>query len=649
MAGVRLPGPHAPAPRVRHERPRPGLPDHPRLDRARLLRLADGPRPDAHRRRVRFAAVVFAPVVLRGAPLATRTRSPGSCRSCGELRILRQWAGICDISVDFSPIMSATGVDGFYVTTGWGTWGFKAIPAGGEGMAELIATGRPLTVHRAVHARSVPAGPRPRRRRLGRDPLMLWLDCPRCGRRPLDEFVFGGERRTVAGPPDRPGRARLRRGLDLREPRRAHDRALVPRVRLPPLADGHARHEHRCRARGALTDDDPGRPAIRDDPAQPRAGRGGRGRAAARAGRRSRRIPGVHRERPGRRGGRGGGARARRALDGRRRLDGLRGGGAEPGGRDLRAGRDGPARRSAWMARSSSPSVAARRWTRPRRSTWRATNERPVWDLEYDGDDLRPGRPIVAVPTTAGTGAEAHPFGVITRTSDRPQGLHRPPLPPAGGDHPRSGTDRRHAALGDRRDRGGCDDPLDGVAALAQPEPVRRGDGPARHPDGPPMAAARVPRRHRPRSARADARRLAPRGGGAGERHRRGPGPCPRPRDRDARAPGPRPRPRGRGAGGARLLRRRTGTARPRTAPRRRGHRRRLDRRIRRDRRPAPRSAPCARSSDRWASGPGCAASGFDDALLDVVAQDAVDDAAIGNSPRLPTFDEARAILAAAV
>ena len=60
-----------------------------------------------------------------------------------QMRILRQWAGICDISVDFSPIMSATAVDGFYVTTGWGTWGFKAIPAGGEGMAELIATGRP--------------------------------------------------------------------------------------------------------------------------------------------------------------------------------------------------------------------------------------------------------------------------------------------------------------------------------------------------------------------------------------------------------------------------------------------------------------------------------------------------------------------------
>ena len=60
-----------------------------------------------------------------------------------DLRILRTWAGSCDISADFSPIMGATGVDGFLVTTGWGTWGFKAIPAGGEGMAELIATGRP--------------------------------------------------------------------------------------------------------------------------------------------------------------------------------------------------------------------------------------------------------------------------------------------------------------------------------------------------------------------------------------------------------------------------------------------------------------------------------------------------------------------------
>jgi len=44
----------------------------------------------------------------------------------------------------------------------------------------------------------------------------------------------------------------------------------------------------------------------------------------------------------------------------------------------------------------------------------RAANEGSVWELEYDGPDLTPGRPVVAVPTTAGTGAETNSFGVIT-------------------------------------------------------------------------------------------------------------------------------------------------------------------------------------------------------------------------------------------
>ena len=59
-----------------------------------------------------------------------------------NLRVLRQWAGVCDVSMDFSPIMGASGVDGLLLSTGWGTWGFKAIPAAGEQLAELIATGR---------------------------------------------------------------------------------------------------------------------------------------------------------------------------------------------------------------------------------------------------------------------------------------------------------------------------------------------------------------------------------------------------------------------------------------------------------------------------------------------------------------------------
>jgi len=58
-----------------------------------------------------------------------------------KLRIMRSWTGICDVSTDFSPIMGDTGVPGFMISTGWGTWGFKAIPAGGEQLAQLVATG----------------------------------------------------------------------------------------------------------------------------------------------------------------------------------------------------------------------------------------------------------------------------------------------------------------------------------------------------------------------------------------------------------------------------------------------------------------------------------------------------------------------------
>ncbi len=59
-----------------------------------------------------------------------------------DLKLLRQWTGVCDMSTDYSPVMGFTGAPGFLVTTGWGTWGFKAIPVGGEQMAALIATGR---------------------------------------------------------------------------------------------------------------------------------------------------------------------------------------------------------------------------------------------------------------------------------------------------------------------------------------------------------------------------------------------------------------------------------------------------------------------------------------------------------------------------
>jgi sarcosine oxidase subunit beta len=57
-------------------------------------------------------------------------------------RILRSWAGLCDISPDYSPILGRTEVEGFLVSAGWGTYGFKAAPIVGRTIAELIATQR---------------------------------------------------------------------------------------------------------------------------------------------------------------------------------------------------------------------------------------------------------------------------------------------------------------------------------------------------------------------------------------------------------------------------------------------------------------------------------------------------------------------------
>lgn len=63
--------------------------------------------------------------------------------SIARLRILRQWAGLCDMTPDYSPVMGITPVEGFLVDVGWGTYGFKAGPVSGEAMAELVATGKP--------------------------------------------------------------------------------------------------------------------------------------------------------------------------------------------------------------------------------------------------------------------------------------------------------------------------------------------------------------------------------------------------------------------------------------------------------------------------------------------------------------------------
>jgi sarcosine oxidase, subunit beta len=59
-----------------------------------------------------------------------------------QVKVLRSWTGLCDLSPDYSPILGRTEVDGFHLSAGWGTYGFKAAPIVGTTLAELVATGR---------------------------------------------------------------------------------------------------------------------------------------------------------------------------------------------------------------------------------------------------------------------------------------------------------------------------------------------------------------------------------------------------------------------------------------------------------------------------------------------------------------------------
>ena len=64
-----------------------------------------------------------------------------------RLRMLRNWAGIVDVTPDRSPIIGLTPVPGLFVNCGWGTGGFKATPGSGHVFAHTIATGAPHPIN----------------------------------------------------------------------------------------------------------------------------------------------------------------------------------------------------------------------------------------------------------------------------------------------------------------------------------------------------------------------------------------------------------------------------------------------------------------------------------------------------------------------
>ena len=81
--------------------------------------------------------------------------------SFGQLKMLRQWGGIVDVTPDSSPLIGPSPLPGLYLDCGWGTGGFKAIPAGGYLLAHLLATGehhaisRPFDLDRFARGRLI--------------------------------------------------------------------------------------------------------------------------------------------------------------------------------------------------------------------------------------------------------------------------------------------------------------------------------------------------------------------------------------------------------------------------------------------------------------------------------------------------------------
>ncbi|MTI11012.1 sarcosine oxidase subunit beta family protein [Curvivirga aplysinae] len=64
----------------------------------------------------------------------------------GRAKLLRSWGGIMDMSMDGSPFIDKTHIEGLYLNAGWCYGGFKATPASGYCFAHLLSKDEPHKV-----------------------------------------------------------------------------------------------------------------------------------------------------------------------------------------------------------------------------------------------------------------------------------------------------------------------------------------------------------------------------------------------------------------------------------------------------------------------------------------------------------------------
>ncbi|MEO8136480.1 MAG: FAD-dependent oxidoreductase, partial [Betaproteobacteria bacterium] len=67
-----------------------------------------------------------------------------------RVRMMRQWGGVMDMTLDGSPIIGKTPIDNLYLNGGWCYGGFKATPASGWVFAHTIANDEPHELNRTL-------------------------------------------------------------------------------------------------------------------------------------------------------------------------------------------------------------------------------------------------------------------------------------------------------------------------------------------------------------------------------------------------------------------------------------------------------------------------------------------------------------------